>query len=147
MENKNKFQIVSKVYQDNFKKVIFVVFNSETGELIKKTMQNKVEDVYKGNDMKIISQTAKGIQSEIKGLLYEHVESIENKLWNQAIAEAANCCNGYNEVEEEKAECKTEEPKNKAQNNQEVKLDLKNLLDEAMKQFPNLGKVGNIKIN
>lgn len=104
MENKNKFEIVSRAYGNNFKTVTFIVFNSETGELKKEVFDNTRDETVEEeqseyetckHDGEIRADTAKNIQHEIKELSHAYPNGEAQRVWNHAIAEAANCCNGY----------------------------------------------------
>jgi len=37
-----RFSVVSRIYSQNFKKVTFMVLNSETGEITKKVLENDI---------------------------------------------------------------------------------------------------------
>lgn len=100
---KKKFSIVSRAYGDNFKTVTFIVFNKETGELKKEVFKNgdtfNDEEEPCKYEMEIRADTADNIRDEIIRLGYERPCSDVQYVWNKAIIEAANCCNGYEQEE------------------------------------------------
>lgn len=107
---KKKFSIVSRAYGDNFSTVTFIVFNKETGELKKEVFENNA-NAENGNtfndeeepckyEMEIRVDTADNIRDEIIRLGYERPCSDVQYVWNKAIIEAANCCNGYEQEED-----------------------------------------------
>ncbi len=109
---KNKFSIASRIYEDDFKTVVFIVLNQETGEftehVFKKNKESSDEDVSFDNEeepckyeMEIRADTADNIRDEIIRLGYKHPCSDVQYVWNKAIIEAANCCNGYEQEEED----------------------------------------------
>ncbi len=114
METKNKFSIVSRAYMDNFKKVVFVVLNSETGELRIERINNELaveekdgsdgdlcecSDEYEcdrcSHDREVRAKTARNIRAEIMGLLHGYPVSGAQHAWNNGVDTAAECCNGY----------------------------------------------------
>ena len=99
MENKDKFKIVSRVYRNNFETVTFVIFNSETGELSKEVINNNINEVTEEesseHEREIRTDTAKNIQHEINELSNGYPIGEAQHAWNNAIATAAECCNGY----------------------------------------------------
>lgn len=108
MEEKNKFKVVSRIYNENFSTVVFVIFNPETGELRKQVIRAKEDDEQSFEEDKrefgkvereIMSRTAFNIKDEILRMQHGYPQSDSQHLWNHALTTAAECCNGY-ELEE-----------------------------------------------
>ncbi len=90
-------EIVGKIYGTEFpvREITFIIFNSQTGTLRKEIIDNYDEAEPSEHELEIMENTAENVKDEILRLAYERPCSDVQYVWNKAIIEAANCCNGY----------------------------------------------------
>ena len=103
MEEKNKFKIVSRTYGDDFQTVRFIVFNRDTGELTEKVFRANEDDeqLFEKNrhefekvEREIAAETAASIKDEIIRMSHGYPQNDSQYIWNHALTQAAECCNG-----------------------------------------------------